>query len=449
MPRHFGRVTTVLLVVGASAAACSDPPTAPASSRTGRALDISAAVTPSSCGAVLGPATFTRATGAPVAERVAFAADQPGDWYRLVVTGGDAAGVTMRLALNGQSLLTAGDRLGARLELPVALATDNALELRLTGRPGTSIQLSIVDVRPVGSVRIVPDIVQGTAYVLQGATRDFGAEVRDAQGRPIATRCVTWRTADAAVATVDVDGLVHAVAAGTTQLVAAAGGVEDTVSVTVLEPAGATRMRSTPGPCMGRNFACFASQVTTTPVTGGRTLITVRMNNRQGSPSEPLYASVIFQIHLLDVTGAVPTPTSGFSISLDSAVTIVGSTPMASLGTSSRTLGSKTYQGWEIALQRGISGCDTPGAAPWPGGAISDWRTCGWGVAVTFSFLAEGTNWDASDDFNSPDSLGFFLYVRMRDSENGNGAGCANRPGPRDNPSFPNCHGYMYYPPQY
>ena len=75
MPRHFGRVTTVLLVVGAAAAACSDPPTAPASSRTGRALDISAAVTPSSCGAVLGPATFTRATGAPVAERVAFAAD--------------------------------------------------------------------------------------------------------------------------------------------------------------------------------------------------------------------------------------------------------------------------------------------------------------------------------------------------------------------------------------
>lgn len=422
MPRRFGRVTTVLLLA-AAVAACADSPTGPASSPT-RSIATVLAPPPSSCGAVLGPSTFTRATGAPVAERVTFAVAQPGDWYQLVVTGGDAAGVTMRLALNGQSLLTAGDPLGARLELPVALAADNVIELRLAGRPGTGIQLSIVDARPVASVRIVPDIVQGTAYVLAGATQDFGAEIRDAQGRPLATRCVTWRTTDATVATVDAAGTVHALAAGSTQLVAEAGGVEASIPIVVLkpEPGVPTSTRSTPGPCIWRPgpgyFGCFAAEVSTSALADGRTLITVKIRNRQGGgpladAPQSLPATVIYRIDLLDLTGRASTPVSGFSVALDSAVTTVGSTPTASL-TTGATLpianppyGFVTYRGWEIDIQRGISGCDTPSLP----GEFANWRTCGTqGGSVTFSFVGGGGERFANSLFLHVFMTGIYLF---------------------------------------
>lgn len=412
MSRRFGRVTTVLLLA-AAVAACADSPTSPASSSPTHSLATVLAAPPSSCGSVLGPSTFTRATGAPVAERIAFAAAQPGDWYQLVVTGGDAAGVTMRLALNGQSLLTAGDQLGARFELPVTLTAENVLELRLTGRPGTGVALSIVDARPVASVRIVPAILQGTAYLVAGATQDFGAEVRDAEGRSISTRCVTWRTTTPTVATVDADGVVHALAAGTTQLVAEAGGVEASVPLTVLESAGATTTRFTPEPCAGYyelsgrfvNHGCFAAEVTATPVAGGQqTLITVRLRDR--TPYSVHYTMVGFA--LLDVTGAAFTPVSGLSVAAVNVVT----TRVFTIHTTTRTLGTKTYAGWQIYLA----------------GGFHDW--------VTFSFLVEGTNRDANS-----------LFLNVEFTNDGPSA-CANISDP-SNPTLRSCVPVILNPPWY
>ncbi|HET7457281.1 MAG TPA: Ig-like domain-containing protein [Gemmatimonadaceae bacterium] len=395
-----GRLTSVaaaLLFVGA-ATACSDP-TSPTSTGATRAPAVAGALNGAACGGVFGPTTFTRASGTPAIEQRAFSAPA-GDWYKLVLLGANAA--TVRVALNGQSFITAGDN-GARIEMPVTLAAQNLVEIRVGGAPGSSVVLSIVDTRSVASLRIVPTVVQGTTYVLAGATRDFGAEVLDAQGRALTTSCVTWRTADPAVATVNADGVVQGVSAGTTQLIASVGGVESTVTLTVLAPAGSTSVRNTPGPCVWayeHYFGCFSAEVRVTPVVGGQRLVEATMLNRQGGAPWSLPASVIYRILVLDATGAPPPTPSGFSVALDSGVTTVGSTPTTSITPWTAT----AIQGWQIETRSGISGCDTPWLPSGPG----FWRTCGGGGAVTFSFLGGTGTVDANSLFLNVTMFGLY-----------------------------------------
>src|SRR5512133_3465199 len=116
MSRHAIPVAAVLVLVG-TAVACSDP-TSPTKRTTPTAPAVAAALNGAACGGVFGPTTFTRAAGTPAIERRQFTAP-PGDWYKLVLLGADAA--TVRVALNDRSLITAGDN-DARIEVPVALA---------------------------------------------------------------------------------------------------------------------------------------------------------------------------------------------------------------------------------------------------------------------------------------------------------------------------------------
>lgn len=79
------------------------------------------------------------------------------------------------------------------------------------------------------SVRIVPD----TATVAVGETTSYVALVKDRFAHLIPHAAVTWTSSDPSVATVDVDGTVTGIAAGSVTLTASSGDVSDTAQVTV------------------------------------------------------------------------------------------------------------------------------------------------------------------------------------------------------------------------
>lgn len=109
------------------------------------------------------------------------------------------------------------------------------------GRAGT-LELRVVAL-PVASVELVP-----SALALEvGGSGRFGVVLRDAQGRPLASRPVTFRSSDGAVATVDGQGVVHAIGAGSAAVVVEVDGISAGAPVSV-RSAGGTSSPPAPTP---------------------------------------------------------------------------------------------------------------------------------------------------------------------------------------------------------
>ncbi len=90
---------------------------------------------------------------------------------------------------------------------------------------------------PVATVAVTP----GSASLAVGGTADLDAVARDAAGRTLTGRAVTWATSNPAVATVSGTGLVTGVAGGTATITATSEGKSGTAPVTVsAPPAGAS-----------------------------------------------------------------------------------------------------------------------------------------------------------------------------------------------------------------
>ncbi|HSW30962.1 MAG TPA: Ig-like domain-containing protein [Longimicrobiales bacterium] len=89
----------------------------------------------------------------------------------------------------------------------------------------------------VVAVRVEP---AATLAVGVGDTVRFTAKVVDGVGVQVTGASVTWRSANAAVATVDGQGRTVSVAAGTTTVTATSGGVSGTASLEVWAPATVT-----------------------------------------------------------------------------------------------------------------------------------------------------------------------------------------------------------------
>lgn len=85
---------------------------------------------------------------------------------------------------------------------------------------------------PVASVSVAP----GTSTILVGATVQLTATPKDAGGRALSGRAVTWHSSDASVATVSASGLVTGVAPGTATLSATSEGKTGTATVHVNAP---------------------------------------------------------------------------------------------------------------------------------------------------------------------------------------------------------------------
>ena len=79
-----------------------------------------------------------------------------------------------------------------------------------------------------------------------GDTLRFGASVEDGYGRTLDGVSVAWTSSAKAFATVDAEGLVHAVSPGTTWIVGSVPGLRDSVTLTVLPPAASVVVTSAP-----------------------------------------------------------------------------------------------------------------------------------------------------------------------------------------------------------
>lgn len=146
MRKHLG----LTLLASLAAASCAEDatsvsrrPFAEATSRPGRAQAFVVAVCPA---CVFGPRLYTRGAGAPFVERSTILGDPAAD-YIIDIDDGGSQGADGSVMLNGEVVLaprTSGDVRPRHVRRAVALRQQNVLEARLTGRPGSTLTISIL-----------------------------------------------------------------------------------------------------------------------------------------------------------------------------------------------------------------------------------------------------------------------------------------------------------------
>lgn len=388
----------VVALLAVTTVGCADAPLAPAPADRPARAAIGATTTCSD--AALGPVVVTRTTGAPTTYATTFAAT-PGSFYRLEARELAVGGASAEVRLNDAVVLARPDlagRSGGSIVRPVVLAASNRLDVQLAGRPGAQLEIRIVDTRAPAWIEIAP----ATRVIVTGGTRAYTAAVLDAAGQPIA-RCVTWSTANPAIATVDAEGRLHGVSAGVTDLIARVDGMATGMLITVVERAGPTQTAGLHGYCVVDRMhptvlrACFDAILRATPVAGGRTLIELSLRNRQGSlGAEALPGSSIHSLYILgrSGTGPVPIREAGWSVSPAGAVAVVGS-PMALVTTVGISYaphpGGPHYEGTAIH-PLAVLGCATVGSLT----PDAYWQTCGNAAGtIDVVFFTAGT-WDPS-----------------------------------------------------
>jgi hypothetical protein len=126
------------------AAACATEPNQ--ADPSGPSLQTASVGAVEECGAcVLGPLLFVRAKDTPVTERNTFVGD-PGLEYRIILDDLGSQGADGSVVLNGEVLMAPrqADETGPRrVEVIKALPSANVLEVRLTGKPGSQLRVTI------------------------------------------------------------------------------------------------------------------------------------------------------------------------------------------------------------------------------------------------------------------------------------------------------------------
>jgi len=121
-----------------------------------------------------------------------------------------------------------------------ALAPGNAI-ITATVERKSSVGAITVSAAPVASVAVSPT----SATLIVGQTVQLGAQPRDASGRSLAGRTVTWATNRSDIATVTSTGIVAAVSPGTATITASSDGRTGTATMVVQSP-GVSRLEVTP-----------------------------------------------------------------------------------------------------------------------------------------------------------------------------------------------------------
>jgi uncharacterized protein YjdB len=188
---------------------------------------------------------------------------QVGGTVQLTATPRDAAGnpLTGRTVTweSSNPIVATVDANGRVTAIAPGTATIRATS---EGRTGTStITVTAVPPTPVASVSVTPS----TAEVQVGGTVQLTATPRDALGNPLAGRTVTWESSNPAVATVDANGRVTAVAPGTATIRATSEGRTGTSTITVTAPPPAPVASVTVTPPTAEVQVGGAVQLTATP----------------------------------------------------------------------------------------------------------------------------------------------------------------------------------------
>jgi len=116
----------------------------------------------------------------------------------------------------------------------VALASGTATVTAVVEGFGAQAVISVraASVIPVANVSVAPS----AATLAAGDTLRFRATLTDAQGQTLVGRVVTWTSGDPTVATVDGNGLAHALKAGSSIITAVSEGVSGVAQLTVTAP---------------------------------------------------------------------------------------------------------------------------------------------------------------------------------------------------------------------
>ncbi|MYJ91382.1 MAG: Ig domain-containing protein, partial [Gemmatimonadetes bacterium] len=117
--------------------------------------------------------------------------------------------------------------------LVTAVGNGSATVTARSGSASASIPVSVM--QSAGSIVIEPS---SATLMALGETVQLSASVLDGNGQPVAGTVVEWSSSDEAVATVNAQGLVTAVANGNAQVTAHSGGVSASIPVTVMQSAG-------------------------------------------------------------------------------------------------------------------------------------------------------------------------------------------------------------------
>jgi uncharacterized protein YjdB len=100
------------------------------------------------------------------------------------------------------------------------------------GKSGTA-SVTVTSSPPPPPVVTTVTVAPSTASIVVGATTSLAATVRDAQGNVMTGQTVTWSSDNAAAATVNANGVVTGVAAGSATITATCAGKSGTAGVTV------------------------------------------------------------------------------------------------------------------------------------------------------------------------------------------------------------------------
>jgi uncharacterized protein YjdB len=122
----------------------------------------------------------------------------------------------------------------------IALSTGSAI-ITATIEGKSSVAAVTVSAAPVASVAVSPS----SATLVVGQTVDLEAEPRDAAGRPLSDRAVTWASNRPEVATVTSAGIVAAVSPGSATITASSEGRSGNAAI-VVEAPSVNRVEVTP-----------------------------------------------------------------------------------------------------------------------------------------------------------------------------------------------------------
>lgn len=136
-----------------------------------------------------------------------------------------------------------------------------------------------------------------------GATQQFSAQAKDANGQVVTGKTITWSSSAASVATVSTSGLVTAVAEGTAEITAMVGGATGSANVTVQSQSCADQTTVTLAPGEAQSFAAGDCLLLPSGAAGSRYRIAVVR------PTETVNASDVQTVTLyVSGVGVTSTP---------------------------------------------------------------------------------------------------------------------------------------------
>ena len=184
--------------------------------------------------------------------------------------------------------------------------SDGTAEITATSEGIEGSTIVTVDPQPVASVTIAPDSA-GDASLATGDSLDLAVTTRSASGAVLTGRTVNFTSTNGGVASVNSQGRIRAVSAGSAKIIASSEGKADTANITVVEPYALVRV----------NGATLPVTLSGLTFTGGRAV---------------LYANGRYRVRT-EFASSLPLIDTGTYTVAGGAITMTSDDPLLDVGT--------------------------------------------------------------------------------------------------------------------